>query len=746
MKTPKNNAVNASPGEENGRLKFGTFAGVFTPSILTILGVIMYLRLGWVVGNVGLYGTLVIVAISSAITFLTALSVSAIATDQKVRTGGAYYMISRSLGLEGGGAIGIPLYIAQAFSVPLYTIGFAESVALAFPGVSQRAVGLAVTVLVAALALKSARIAIKAQYFIMAAIAASFLSLLLGSGSAPDTAAAAVSTPGPAGFWRVFAVFFPAVTGIMAGINMSGDLKSPARSIPLGTLAAVGTGFLIYMSLPVLLYFRAETSDLIADPLIMYRLSRWGGLILAGIWGATLSSAIGSILGAPRVLQALARDGVLPRPLRWLGRGSGPADEPRLGTALTLLIALFWVYTGDLNTIAPILTMFFLTTYLVLNLAAGMEGFLRNPSFRPAFRVHWGFSLLGAGGCIAAMFLINPLASAVAAVLVIAIFFWLKERNLMSNWGDVRGGMWMMLLRASLMQLSRVEDSRNWRPNILVLAGSPMKRWHLIELADMLTNNRGLFTVATVLPRTARDAEQKARMEATLKEFFEKKGIPALVRLISATDPFAGARKLVESYGLGPVVPNTVLLGDTETENPRLRLKYFKLVQEIYRGNRNVLILKQNRDTPLGRRPLRGGAKKIDVWWGGLKGNGGLMLLLADSLRLDPHWRGARLRLKLVVADRKAAAAARGNMEGLLEKLQIRAESLVIEGRGGDFGQIFRESSRDADIVFHGMAEPEEEFLEYYQEITERVRGMPTTVLVLAGRRQTFSGVLEKEE
>ncbi len=744
MAPEPNNSIKSPPEGGGNRLKFGTFAGVFTPSILTILGVIMYLRLGWVVGNVGLFGTLAIVTVASLITFLTALSVSAIATDQKVRTGGAYYMISRSLGIEGGGAIGIPLYIAQAFSVPLYTIGFAESVALAFPGVSQRAVGLAVTLLVAALALKSARIAIKAQYFIMAAIAASFLSLLLGSGSPPAAAEAVVSTPGPAGFWRVFAVFFPAVTGIMAGINMSGDLKNPARAIPLGTLAAVGAGFVIYMSLPILLYLRADASQLIEDPLIMYRISRWGGLILAGIWGATLSSAIGSILGAPRVLQALARDGVFPRPLRWLGRGSGPADEPRLGTALTLLIALFWVYTGDLNTIAPILTMFFLTTYLVLNLAAGVEGFLRNPSFRPAFRVHWAFSLLGAGGCIAAMFLINPLATAVAALFVIAVFFWLQERNLMSNWGDIRGGVWMMLLRTSLMQLNRAEDPRNWRPNILVLAGSPMKRWHLIELADMLTNNRGLFTVATVLPRVARDAEQKIKMEASLKDFFERKGIPALVRLISATDPFAGARKLIESYGLGPVIPNTVLLGDTESENQRLRLKYFKLVEEIYRGNRNVLILKQNQLTPLDRRPLRGEARKIDVWWGGLKGNGGLMLLLADSLRLDPHWRGARLRLKLVVADRKAADAARSNMEGLLEKLKIRAECLVIEGRGGDFGRIFRESSRDADIIFHGMAEPEEKFLEYYGEITDRVRGMPTTVLVLAGRRQSFSGILDR--
>src|SRR6056297_227771 len=159
----------------------GTFGGVFTPSILTILGVIMYLRFGWVVGNVGLIGTLLIVTLATAITFLTALSVAAIATDQRVRIGGAYYMISRSLGFEAGGAIGIPLFIALALSVALYTIGFAESVVNAFPGLNIRIVGLICVTAVAAVALISAQAAIRVQYVIMAVIVVSLVSLFLGS-------------------------------------------------------------------------------------------------------------------------------------------------------------------------------------------------------------------------------------------------------------------------------------------------------------------------------------------------------------------------------------------------------------------------------------------------------------------------------------------------------------------------------------------------------------------------------------
>ena len=360
-------------GNEANSGKLGTFGGVFTPSILTILGVIMYLRFGWVVGNVGLIGTLIIVTLATSITFLTALSITAIATDQKVRIGGAYYMISRSLGIESGGAIGIPLYIAQALSVALYTVGFAESVTGVFPDVSMRTVGLATTVLVAGIAIISAKTAIKAQYFIMFGIALSLLSLLFGS----PIEESSVEMWGAAdrhseGFWIVFAVFFPAVTGIMAGVNMSGDLKEPNKSIPRGTFAAIGVGYIIYMILPVILATRADALTLIEDPLIMRRMAYWGDAILIGVWGATLSSALGSILGAPRILQALARDGILPRWLKFLGRGDGNDDSPRIGTLFTMGIALVAVFFGNLNIIAPILTMFFLTTYGVVNITAGI--------------------------------------------------------------------------------------------------------------------------------------------------------------------------------------------------------------------------------------------------------------------------------------------------------------------------------------------------------------------------------------
>ncbi|MDB9525719.1 amino acid permease [Oscillatoria sp. CS-180] len=736
----------SSQDEKPGLSAFG---GVFTPSILTILGVIMYLRFGWVLGHVGLINTLIIVTLSTSITFFTGLSISAIATDQVVRAGGAYYMISRSLGIETGGAVGIPLFFAQALSVALYTLGFAESVVRIFPNLNLTMVAFIVTILVTLLALKSAEIAIKAQYFIMAAIVVSLICLALGqpigSASALDLAATPVEEPGSVGFWAVLAVFFPAVTGIMSGVNMSGDLKDPSKAIPVGTLAAIGVGYVIYMVIPLFLSQQADSATLIADPLIMRRIAIWGDSILLGVWGATLSSAIGSILGAPRVLQALARDGVLPKSLRWLGKGSGPQDEPRLGTLFSLGVALAAVSIGDLNLIAPVLTMFFLTTYMVLNVAAGIEGFLQSPSFRPTFKVPWIFSLLGAVGCISIMFLINAIATVVAALIVLGIYLWLERREIEGTWGDIRQGIWLSLIRTGLFRIKGPLDSKNWRPHLLVFSGAPTKRWHLLDMANALTHQRGLFTVASVLPEGSRDVGRQESMEMTLQDYLEKRGIQAFVRLVTASDPFQGMKQLIEAYGIGPLLPNTVLLGDTE--NPQGRDRFSQLVAQCHKAKRNVVILRSSPEqfTLVRRRPAR--FRRIDVWWGGLQANGGLMLILAYLLRTSWDWRGAEICLKLVVPDQAAAASAEENLMGLTASLRIGAVPQVIVANGRSFDEILLISSQTADLVLIGLATPGsvDDFSEYYTKLQHRITDLPNTLLVMASEELSFSEVLQKD-
>jgi amino acid transporter len=729
-RTPESPADASSSGAG-----FGTFAGVYTPSILTILGVIMYLRFGWVVGNVGLIGTLAIVTLATSITLLTALSISAIATDRRVRAGGAYYMISRSLGIETGGAIGIPLFFAQAISVALYTVGFAESVVTVFPRFSLLLVGVITTILVAVLAITSARLAIRAQYFIMAAIAISLISFVAGSPVEETTIQLTGAAPERSeGFWLVFAVFFPAVTGIMAGVNMSGDLKDPRRAIPIGTLAAVGTGYIIYMILPIFLSLRADATTLIEDPLIMRRMSLWGDAILLGVWGATLSSAVGSILGAPRVLQALARDGVLPRPLRFLGRGSGDDDSPRMGTVVTTGVALGAVALGDLNVIAPVLTMFFLTTYLVLNVAAGIEGFVKSPSYRPSFRVHWALSLAGAVGCLGAMLLINAVATVLAAATIVGIYVWLQRREMRRTWGDVRSGVWMAVIRAAIFRIHHTADAKNWRPHPLVLSGAPTRRWNLVELAASLTHSRGLITISSVLPPEVQDPSRQARMEATIRDVLAKRGVRALVRLISAENPFDGGERLVAAYGLGPLVPNTIILGDSEV--PSHRDPYCRMVRNFHLAERNVVILRYDPEEGFGER------RRIDVWWGGLQSNGGLMMLLAYLLSTSQEWRGAEVRVKLVVPTAAAVQGARRNLEQILEKSRIGAAAEVLVAEGRPFPLLLRQESTDADLIFLGMADPDDDFASYYERLHAMVLGLPTVAFVLAAKERDYSDVL----
>ena len=727
-----------SRGSESSGL--GTFGGVYTPSILTILGVIMYLRFGWVVGSVGLIPTLAIVTLSTSITFLTSLSISAIATDRVVRAGGAYYMISRSLGIETGGAVGIPLYFAQALSIALYTIGFAESIVQTFPMLDQLYVGLIVTVLVGVVALTSASVAIKAQYFIMGAILLSLMSFVWGNGI-PDTTPMGWTGAPPADaapFWTVFAVFFPAVTGIMSGVSLSGDLKNPVRSIPDGTLAAVATGYVVYMILPVILSVRSDAATLLSEPLIMQQMAWWGPAILLGVWGATLSSALGSILGAPRVLQALARDGVLPEWLSFLGSGSGPEDEPRMGTIVTLGVAIAIVCLGELDLIAPVLTMFFLTTYLVLNMAAGIEGFLQSPSYRPAFRVPWYLSILGAIGCLAVMFLIDAVATVIAAVIILAIFIWLQRREMEATWGDARRGIWMAILRQGLVQLDHAEDPKNWRPHILVLSGTPRKRWPLIELADVLTHNRGLITISTVLPQGSRDLSQQAELELTIREYVEKRGVQALVRVITAPDPFEGAVRLVETYGLGPLVPNTVVLGDSESMERRDR--YCQMICQLHSAKRSVIVLRENPERGFGRR------RRIDVWWRGMQANGGLMLLLAYLLRTDMAWHDAEIFVKIIVNNETAVESARASLEAFLSQLRIGAIAQVIISNGRLFEEILHESSQNADLIFLGLAKPDlipaNEYTQYYETLHDKTADLPTIVYVLAAPDFAFEEVL----
>lgn len=705
---------------ENQSSKFGTFGGVFTPCTLTILGVIMFLRFGQVVGQAGIIYGLLIVLLAKSITTLTTLSLAAIATNTRVKGGGAYYLISRSLGVEFGGAIGVVFFLAQAISVAMYIIGFTEAVTGTFPGLSSHFMLIATVVNVATFlcVYVGAGWTIKVQYAILAVLVLAVGSFFLGAFQSFSFVHLQANL-GPhfaegANFFTMFALFFPAVTGIMAGANMSGDLKDPARSIPNGTLWAVAVTGVIYLLEAFCLGTSRSHEELIADNLIVEKISAIPVLITAGVLAATLSSALGSMMGAPRILQAFARDKIL-RPLNLFAAGSGASSEPRRATILTFAISQGCILLGDLNLIAPIITMFFMITYGTLNLATFYEGITKNPSYRPTFRYcHWSLSLLGTIACIGVMFLIDPIWAAVAMVLMAGLWWYISYQEISSRWGDIRWGLLFERTRNNLLKLeAELFHPKNWRPILLALTGSGWTRPHLPVFGHWLTSGHGILTLAHVVHGEVEDhAERQASYEKVLRQFIEREELQAFPAVVVAEFLSSGIEGLIQCHGLGGLRPNTVLLGwPASFSKMAVFGANLRLIAQLKRSilAARFLAIREsdsesgNAGPPPGPWDVPEGT--IDVWWRG-KQNGPLMLLLAHLLHQNTEWRNNPIRILRLVSNSAAQGEVLTHLQELLTSSRIDAQPVVVVG--DEAGETIRRTSENAAIVMLGFEPPEE--------------------------------------
>ena len=730
---PAANGLRLGLGKTQPSGQLGTFLGVFTPTILTILGVIMYLRFGWVVGQVGLWPTLLIVVLANALTLLTAFSLSAIATNSKVGVGGAYYMISRSLGLEIGGAIGLPLFLSQALSVTLYAFGLAESLKFVWPGIPVSAAAFLIILLVAGLSLKGAGFALKLQIPVMALIGVSLLALAGGAFDGTPIAASVVTPDAgsvPAvGFWVVFAVFFPAVTGIMAGLSLSGDLAEPRRAIPLGSVLATLVGFVIYLTVPVLLVFGADRDSLLNDPLIWTRIAMLGPwLILPGLWGAIFSSAVGSMLGAPRTLQAMAIDRLVPRRLAGVRR---PGEEPRIGLLITLGLSLAAVFLGDLNRVATVATMFFLSVYGIVNLVAALEALSGNPSWRPTLRMPWYLGLLGALGCFGVMVLIHWPATLFALSVELGIWLLLKRRIRKEAWGDVRRDLFEAVIRWALVKLANLPmTARNWRPHLLVFVSNVERRLDLVRYAAWFSENRGLVSVCELVHGDILELDMDApAREREINEVLRREGIVAFGEVNVVQNLERGILAVAQADGLAGVESNTLLVGWPD-EEARL-VGFLRVIRRLKHLNRSLVI---GNVKPVVRF-REGQPRQIHVWWGGLKRNGDLMLLLAYLLARNPEWRDARIRILSVASNELMRGQTERFLAELIPEIRIKADvEVMLRGEEESVMEIMHRESASADVVLLGLATPEEGDEEKYAvRLRELVEGMPTCFFVHNG-------------
>lgn len=691
---------------ENGR-KFGTFGGVFTPTVLTILGVIMYLRTGQVVGNAGLGGAILIILLAHVITVSTGLAVSSVATNIRVGAGGAFSIISQSLGLEVGGGIGIPLYLAQSVSVALYILGFSIAWQGVFPSHNEKIIAIIAFFCVFGIAYISAQFAARIQYLILALVAFSLVSVFLGSFPIGEQVG---FTEAPQlwgnfqlwSFWETFAIFFPAVTGIMVGISLSGSLQSPRKSLPIGTMSAIGLTLIVYLLLTFWLSRVATPEELRDNELIMVGKAYWGWAILAGTLGATFSSALGSIVAAPRVMQALAVYGLLPysNKLAEVGNDGEPRTAMLATGGISLLTLIFAWLSGGFDAVAPLITMFFLITYGMLNVVVLIEQTLAMVSFRPTFRIPRIVPLIGTVGCLFVMFLINPMFSLVAAVLVLIIYSFLVRQKLKTLPSDVRSGLFFSIAEWAMKRASRMPAApeRTWKPAVLVPVTSTSELTGSYRFLWAMTSPRGAVQAMGIYPPGKPEALQDLDLIA---QGFQDDGIFTKVTMLEDANFASGiqmATQVLQNTFFRPNILFLHLRPDTNLNELQ------NLVDETAAYRMGIVLLSRHEIVELGREQL------INVWvsnqgpdWTHDLRLSNLDLAILMAYQLAQNWNG-RINLCMAVADEETRHQAEKYLHRLIQLARLPAQTKVIVLQC-DFIDSLAQVPR-ADLSIFGLPKP----------------------------------------
>ena len=659
----------------------GTFAGVFTPTVLTILGAIMYLRLGWVVGNAGLLGAIIIILLAHLITVSTGLSVASIATNTRVGAGGAFAIISQSLGLEVGGSVGVPLFLAQSISVALYVLAFSEAWQRIFPTHPFVLVAILSFLVVFAIAYVSIQFATRIQFLILAVVALSLVSVFLASFPLAGRVGLTV-TPvlwgsfGQRPFWATFAVFFPAVTGIMAGISLSGNLRDPRRSIPLGTMGAIGVTMAIYLALAIWLARAATSDELLNTSTIMVDKAFVGWFVLAGMLGATFSSALGSLVAAPRVMHALAVYRIVPYS-RFFGQATAKG-EPRpamFATAVTGFVALLIALAGGgLDQVAEIITMFFLITYAMLNLVVLFEQTLSMVSFRPTFNIPRIVPFIGMSGCLFVMFLINPTFSLVASVLVLGVYGYLVRRNLQTLPSDVRSGLFTSLAEWAVKRSSQMPSAneRTWKPMVLVPVSSTGELTGSYRFLWAMTSPQGGVQTLGIYP----PGEMAPLKDLDLMtQAFLNDGIYAQATLLEESDFVDGVRAATQVLRRTFFRPNVLFL-PLRPDSDLAQLQ--QLVDKTAAYNMGIVLLARHPVIELGREQF------INVWvsnqgpdWKLDLRHSNLDLAILLAYQLAQNWRG-QINLCMAVSDAATETRAKAYLIELKTMARMPGNTQVL--------------------------------------------------------------------
>jgi amino acid transporter len=698
--------------------KFGT-APVFFTAISTILGAVMFLRFGYAVGNTGFIGTLLIILFAHLVTIPTGLAIAEIATNQRVRGGGEYYIISRSFGINVGAAIGMALYLSQAISVAFYMIAFAEAFVPVLDWLNtsyglqlydKRLVSIPAMALLSVLLLvKGANLGMKALYVVVAILGVSLISFFMGS---PTEAMAetifnlSAKVDNHDDFFKVFAIVFPAFTGMTAGVGLSGDLKNPKRSIPIGTLAATFSGMIIYIFIAYKLAASATPDELNSVNLVMSRISVWGPIIPIGLAAATISSAIGSILVAPRTLQALASDRVLPSKslTKWLSAGKGLNKEPFNATLITSGIAFLFISFGNVNSVAQIISMFFMVTYGAICLISFLQHFAADPAYRPGFTSRWYISLVGFLFTLYLMFKMEPLFAFLSLIFMTLIYYSITiTRDDKEGLSKIFQGVIFQISRKLQIFLQKSDKDRDsWRPSFICISQSFFKRPAAFDLLAWISYRSGFGTFIHFIPGyLSKETSKKAHEELTriIKIADVSKSNVFVDTMISpsVTSAVAQAIQLPSISGKDVNAMLFEFARDT-TDDIEVIIENVSLIKAVAYD----LCILSSTERGFGVRA------SIHIWvTPGDLANANLMILLGYVIMGHPDWRNASIKITAVFPEEE------------IDEYQERLRRLIKDGRlpisehnieliekkaEVSVKEIINQRSQDDDLILIGLS------------------------------------------
>nr|XP_020668382.1 solute carrier family 12 member 3-like [Pogona vitticeps] len=763
-------------------VRFGWVTGVMIRCMLNIWGVILYLRLPWITAQAGIGLTWLIILMSSVVTSITGLSISAISTNGKVKAGGTYFLISRSLGPELGGSIGLLFSFANAVAVAMHVVGFSETVkdllvefdaVMTDPTNDIRIVGVITITVLLGIALAGMEWEAKAQVVFFFVIMISFINYFIGTfiPASPERMAKGyfsyrgdifLENIGPewrgesGSFFGMFSIFFPSATGILAGANISGDLKDPAVAIPQGTLMAIFLTTLTYLAIAatigtcVIRDASGSMNDtmgttnftggdcvglgclsgwnftectvagtceygLANDYQTMSMVSAFSPLITAGIFAATLSSALACLVSAPKVFQCLCQDNLYPF-IGFFAKGYGKNPEPLRAYALTFILAIAFILIAELNTIAPIISNFFLCSYALINFSCFHATVTNSPGWRPSFRYFSKWTaLFGAIVSVVIMFLLTWWAALIVVGIIIVSLAYTTYKKPEVNWGSsMQAGSYNMAL-TNAMNLSNVEDHvKNFRPQCLVLSGPPNFRPALVDFVGAFTKNVSLMICGNVAElydnSCAENYDEQLQWLSTRKT-------RSFYNFIMTGDLRSGARSLLQVSGLGRLKPNTMVLGykkNWQTDSPQNLENYVGIIHDCFDLSVGVCVLRMrdgldvsrtvkaqvnlgfdDSESVLGREKQKRDAfkvmgadshletvfqskqkkKNIDIYW--LFDDGGLTLLIPYLLTRRKRWSRCKVRV-FISSQISNAEEHREEIQFLLNKFRLGFNEVVV--------------------------------------------------------------------